>query len=90
MKTSIDIKKQEMAAIEGKSVKVKAEMENNKSYILNNQKKIEDVRQEIEKITKSIEENTVEMKGLDERFIKNKEESASVEKELAKIRDQYG
>jgi hypothetical protein len=41
VKTSIEIKKQEMAAIEGKSQKVKAEMENNRNYINNNNKKIQ-------------------------------------------------
>eukprot|EP00347_Sterkiella_histriomuscorum_P021716 403333013 len=87
IKSSIEIKKQEMAAIEGKAQKVKAEIEHNKNLRINTNKKIEITMEEIQSISQQIDQTQVDKTDLDQKFMKNMQESQEIEKELQKNKE---
>ncbi|CDW77228.1 structural maintenance of chromosomes protein [Stylonychia lemnae] len=87
IKNRIEIKKQERAAIEGKSQKVRLEIENTKNLINLNQNKINFTLEEIEKTGKQIEDTSNEQKELENRLQQNVSELQLHEKELQKQKD---
>ena len=90
VRQGIDIKKQEMSAIEGKAAKIRGEIEAVRNHINLNLNKVKAAQEDIDRLKASIQQIEEEQKECDNKLKYLGEEQTTKERELQKFRENLG